>query len=344
VLSDALNTEGCALACSGGDWVSPLRRALEIALSGRHEELAGRAYSNLYAVACGERRFAEAERYYVDGVAYCDEHDITTFGTCLHGERTAALETMGHWQDSVALSDVLLRQVGTSPINRINSLLSLGRIRARRADPAAWTCLEEAQSIAEGSAEPQWIVPMRLARAEAHWLEGSTTSATRDVELADDWSSDTDAWERGAVAVWLNRLDSDRPPRGELAEPYRPELEGEWRKAAEVWTDLGCPYEVALALSDAAAETPLRQALGILDGLQASATARIIRRQMRRLGIRSIPVGARRTTRAHPNGLTRREGEVLDLIVAGHSNTEIADRPSSPPRLSITTSRRCSPN
>jgi DNA-binding NarL/FixJ family response regulator len=78
--------------------------------------------------------------------------------------------------------------------------------------------------------------------------------------------------------------------------------------------------------SDAAAETPLRQALGILDGLQASATARIIRRQMRRLGIRSIPVGARRTTRAHPNGLTRREGEVLDLIVAGDSNTEIADR------------------
>jgi len=42
------------------------------------------------------------------------------------------------------------------------------------------------------------------------------------------------------------------------------------------------------------------------------------------LGIRSIPVGPRSATRAHPVGLTRREHEVLDLLVAGRTNTEIA--------------------
>jgi DNA-binding CsgD family transcriptional regulator len=46
----------------------------------------------------------------------------------------------------------------------------------------------------------------------------------------------------------------------------------------------------------------------------------------RLLGVRSIPAGPRTATRAHPLGLTRREHEVLDLIVAGHANAEIAEQ------------------
>ena len=45
---------------------------------------------------------------------------------------------------------------------------------------------------------------------------------------------------------------------------------------------------------------------------------------MRSLGIRSIPAGPRTSTRAHPLGLTRREHEVLDLLVDGRTNAEIA--------------------
>jgi DNA-binding CsgD family transcriptional regulator len=47
---------------------------------------------------------------------------------------------------------------------------------------------------------------------------------------------------------------------------------------------------------------------------------------MRALGIRSIPAGPRSATREHPLGLTRREHEVLDLIVDGHTNAEIAEQ------------------
>jgi DNA-binding NarL/FixJ family response regulator len=45
---------------------------------------------------------------------------------------------------------------------------------------------------------------------------------------------------------------------------------------------------------------------------------------MRQLGIRPRPVGPRPATREHPRGLTRREQEVLELIVGGLTNAEIA--------------------
>ena len=135
VLSEALNTQGCALACLRGDWAGPLERALEIAVAGGLQEQAGRAFANLHVLYCSELRFTEAEPYFAGGVAYCDEHDIGTFGICLRGEHTRTLEMLGRWDESAALSQELLTQSGASPVNRINPLTSLSTIRARRGEP-----------------------------------------------------------------------------------------------------------------------------------------------------------------------------------------------------------------
>jgi len=167
---------------------------------------------------------------------------------------------------------------------------------------------------------------VRLARAEAYWLAGKPGEARHEAELADDASAACDTWERGAVAAWLHRTASARPPRGELAEPYRLQLDGDRKKAARIWAGLGCPYDSAMALLDVSQEAPLRQALSIFTDLGASAAARITRQKMRAYGIRAIPAGPRTATRAHPLGLTRREREVLDLICARHTNAEIAAR------------------
>ncbi len=145
-----------------------------------------------------------------------------------------------------------------------------------------------------------------------------------EAERADDVCARGDAWDRGAVAVWLRRTGSRRPPPGDLAEPYRLQMAGDWVKASRLWTDLGCPYEAALALHDSGEEAALRQALKLFHDLGAPGAAQITRQKMRALGIRSIPAGPRTATRADPLGLTRREHEVLDLICAGHTNAEIA--------------------
>jgi DNA-binding SARP family transcriptional activator/DNA-binding CsgD family transcriptional regulator/tetratricopeptide (TPR) repeat protein len=326
VHSDALNTQAASRSAQGLDWAGQMRRALDIALAGGHHIEAGRAYTNLVGIHAGQRKFAEAERYLEPGIAFCVEHDVTTYAICMRGEQGNIMERASRWDEAVALSWQLLSDVGPSPANRLCSLIRLGVIGARRGEPQAWAYLDEATASADEAGEPQNQVPARLARAEAHWLEGDLDAARREAELAHDAACATPStWLRGAVAAWLRRLGSPRPMEGEVAEPYRLLLDGDPAGAAAVWTRLGCPYDAAMALTDASrSEAALREALGIVIGLGAHPAARIIRQRLRALGARSIPAGPHTATRQRPFGLTRREGEVLDLICAEHTNAEIA--------------------
>ena len=326
VQSDALNTEACALHTIGADWTAVMRSSLDIALAGGHDAQAGRAYVNFHAMYVAERRFAESEPCYTEGLAYCDEHDLTSFSIFLRSERTSTLERTGRWDEVVTIAEDLLRRGGPSPNIRLCPQTRLGIVRARRGDPGAWDSLDEAIQTATSADEPQSIVPIRLARAEASWLQGNEGAALCEAELADDHAADADWWERGAVAVWLMRTGSARGPRGTVAGPYQRQLDGDWAGAARLWEDLGCPYEAALALLGSSEEDALRGALQIFSDLGATPAVRVARRKMRSLGIRSIPAGPRTATRAHPLGLTRREHEVLDLIVDGHTNAEIAEQ------------------
>jgi hypothetical protein len=46
--------------------------------------------------------------------------------------QTTALERLGRWDEAVALSEVVLRRVVSSPVNRMIPLGTLGRISALR--------------------------------------------------------------------------------------------------------------------------------------------------------------------------------------------------------------------
>ncbi len=326
VLSDALNTEGCASADIGGDWRELLDRALEVAVATGLEAQAGRAFANSYALHCSFLSFATGERYFVDGIAYSDEHDIGTFGTCLRGQRTQALARTGGWAEAAGLAASLLALPAVSPVNRLNPLMSLGSVRARRGDAGVWDCLDEAVASSDRLDEPLWIVAARTAAAEARWLERDLVAAEEDIAKAEKAVPPGDALAASEVAVWRYRIDRTRTSGVALVEPFASEVAGDHAEAARRWDDLGCPYDAALALLGSTDEGLLREALARLDDLGAVAAVRVARQRLRDVGVRSVPSGARPSTREHPAGLTQREREVLELLCGGHTNDEIAGR------------------
>jgi DNA-binding CsgD family transcriptional regulator/tetratricopeptide (TPR) repeat protein len=322
--ADALNTEGCAASATDPNWAALIRRSLELAISRDLPNQAGRAYSNLYGVACDQFRFDESEQYYRDGVAYCEQHNLDRHSYFLRAARTVVLEHRGRWDEAMAISTRLLEESSAAPLHQICAQALIGVIYARRGEPGVWRALDSAIANAAPTGQPQYVVPTRLARTEAFLTEGRVDEARHEAELAADAAHDIDEWMRGALRRWLYRTGSDRIVDGPIAEPYRLQEFGEHAAAARIWDELGCCLDAALALLDSSDEDDLRDALRRLDELGARATAGLARQKLRQIGARSVPAGPRRATRAHPLGLTPRECEVLELICERKTNTQIA--------------------
>jgi DNA-binding CsgD family transcriptional regulator/tetratricopeptide (TPR) repeat protein len=327
VLSDALHTEGSVLSETAPAVGTPaMKQALKVALAAGLEAPAGRAYTGLRSIAEMDRQWTEAERVYLEGTAYCDEHDLATYGTSLRGGHALALVQQGRLDEALTVGREALGHTTSSVINRLSPLVGVASVLARRGDPAAGPMLDEAVVLADGTSEPGWILLSLLARAELAWFEGRRPDAVADVSAAAALGHRADDHFRGRTAVWLRRLDMPTDQLAPLVEPYASQVAGRHRDAAAAWAKLGCPFEAAMALADCDDERALRSALSAFDDLGAPAVGRLCRARLRQLGAKAVPVGPRAATRSHPCGLTRREQEVLDLLCAGLANAEISHR------------------
>lgn len=235
-----------------------------------------------------------------------------------------ALE-QGRWDDAVEYATLVDRATfHRKGISIITGLSALGRVRVRRGDPGGLALLDEMVELSR-THELQHSWNAYCGRAEYFWLSGQPERGLDELEPAMQRALDTDsAWARGEIGFWMWRVGAiDGPPEGS-AEPFALQMSGNWREAAAAWGEIGCPYEVGLALADGDSEAML-EAVRIFDSLGAGPMAGRTRSALRDAGVGSIPRGPTRSTRDNPSGLTARQMEVLDMIARGKTNSEIAD-------------------
>ena len=236
------------------------------------------------------------------------------------------LEQLGRYGRGRALSRASSSAARPSPINRLNPLISLGRIRARRGDPDAGTCLDEAMALARGSARagPGSCSPAGSGRGR--WLEGRPTRPSTSSRRASRRARDDAVAPRARRRLAAAHLPAGRDSTPGSPRAVAPAIARRRRPSPpRHGTSLDCRFDAAMALLDVRRRD--RTARGAAPVRRARRGARPSSPGNGCGGSGSARPGRRpRATRAHPAGLTRREREVLELLCRRAQQREIADR------------------
>lgn len=302
-----------------------LATALRLALDAGNEFAAARAYCNLADELTLHMRYDRARQYIDDGLVYVDSEDDFAGYDHLLAVRSQWHLDQGHWPD--AERDARRVLDGRHEPSAIRAKLMLALVQARRGDAASVATAADAYARATAAAEAQHVIPAGLLRAELAWLSGDREGiATALRSVCDEVrQAGLSRWS-GEARLWEHRCGAEPTSLGPVPEPYVLHMAGRWRDAANLWTQLGRPYEAADVLADSDEPELVLEAVAVLDRLGAKPRAAMARQRLVELGVHSVPRGPRPMTRANPAGLTARQVEVLELLAESLTYRGIADR------------------
>jgi DNA-binding CsgD family transcriptional regulator/tetratricopeptide (TPR) repeat protein len=279
-----------------------------------------RAIVNIIVAAADARDHATVEERFAPAMSLVDHFQAEIPRAAIVISTARSRFDRGRWDDALVTAAPATRVwFGEVPV----ALAVEGLIRARRGDPGAGAVMERAWAGVAAIPEGWRHATIRAALAEVAWLRGDGAALRRI--LADARASPFGhqmARPASELALWAMRAGERFEAPEHVLHPVALELAGDWRAAIAAWRQLPAPYEAALASlrgDDAAA----REAMTALRRLGAVAGAAAFARERAARGGPS-PRGPRRSTLAHPAGLTRREQEVLEQLAGGATNPGIA--------------------
>ncbi len=301
-----------------------LNESLDRSVAGDFHEHAARAFTNLVSSTVRQHRHAQAEEYLKQGLEYCLERDLDAWDFYMRSWRSRNLLEQGKLDEAVAEAERVIGNLRGFAVSRIGVLTVVARARGWSGRGDAEGPLREAMELAMGTREAQRVSVAYSAACELAWIRGAEDEATAlAVEAWELVRPDSNPWTHGEVTTWV---PADLAAEADLdGTPYLAEVAGDWATAAREWEELGSPFARALALARGGTRDGLADAALAFDELGADAAAARARALSRARGW-TPPRSRRADTRAHPDGLTRREAEVLDLLREGLSDAEMAER------------------
>ncbi len=313
------------LGDTGG--LTDLRIALDLARDADHGDYQCRAAVNLAVAMIWLGRHPETVPFLeiAENVARDRGLDYHLFHVRVHRSQVDLFS--GRWD---AAERTLREQVGTSrdpAAVMVIPLSLLGRLLARRGDPAAAGLVDRAWQLAARSRQVHRVALAGGAMVESAWLRGDA-DAVRAVAagLLPMAARVHLGYLRGEMLRYLARIGDPVEPFAGCPAGFRYGMAGDWKSAAAAWAEVGNPYEEALELSESPDLGRAFDALRRLDDLGATGTARVVRQLLRQRGVEGVPRGPQRTTRDNPARLTARQVAVLALLAEGLTSAEIAER------------------
>ena len=327
ILSHALNNVGTARAGNGdAAGLLQIEESLDLALADDHHEHVARALCNLVSRSISDHRYASAKHWLERGIAYTSERDLDAWGLYMHAWRSRLHAELGLWPEACADAEAVLAAPRSATVSRVAALATLGRVHARRGDADASAILDRALELARPTRESQRLIPILTAQAELAWLVGRPEDIDRRVhEGLEALSVEDSRRDRERLIYWLWKAGRSTLDGLNGDGPYAMLMRGEWRRAADFWEAVGCAYEEAEALMHGDRLAAIR-ALEVFQTLGAAPAVRLAGQRLRQLGADRLPRGRRRSTRAHPAGLTARESEILEMLARGLLNPQIAEK------------------
>ncbi|WP_330268583.1 AAA family ATPase [Streptomyces griseorubiginosus] len=324
ILAHALNNVGTARWRSGDPGGrAQLEESLDVALAAGEVEHACRSYANIIWTLLDNLQYDEADTFLPPAMELADRAEHLGFLNYLHVELAMRRLAAADWGDAEKQAEYGMHDFIPA---RCPALTVLARVRTRCGRPGADELLDEAWEIAVGTKELQRTGPVAVARAEAAWLRGDMRAVVEAAAPVHAQASRLPgAPYRAELGYWLTKAGHPPPP-DDSDHPYALQARGQWRRAATVWEAVGCPYEHAAALAESPDPADKLTALAAFDALGAEPAARLLRVELRRLGVRRIPRGPLAATRENPAGLTERQLQVIRLLAEGLTNAEIAAR------------------
>jgi len=303
------------------------QRAVDLATRLGHGDYLTVASHNLAVTHLRACRTDDAVPLLEVAAGIAEEYRLDTARYRIEAQRAYCLLVQGSWSQAESMLRALLARPGDPGANAVNPLAFLGRLLARRGDPEAADLINRAWRQATQCGEGQKMAVAGSARLEWLWLTDDMPGVVEFGAECLDLAVRTHHHLLHAEALrQLRRAGRPVVPFGGCPAPYAAGIAGHSAEAAARWHRAGNPYEEALELSECADRESLTRGLDMLDRLGADAAAATQRRGLRRRGVRGIPRGRSASTRRNTALLTQRQTEVLDLLLEGRTNGEIAEQ------------------